>query len=111
MSRDHQYFVYIIECSDGFYYTGVTNDVERRIWEHNEGIHPEAYTFKRRPVTLRYWQRFTDIHQAIEWEKQLKGWSRKKKEALFKDDWDEVVRLANVKRMQEASKEASTGSA
>jgi len=94
MARDHNYFVYIVECVDGLYYTGVTNNLDRRIQEHNEGIDPKAFTFKRRPVTLRYFQRFSDIHQAIEWEKQLKGWSRKKKEALFKEDWDEIKRLA-----------------
>ena len=111
MSRDHQYFVYIVECCDGLYYTGVTNNVEKRVWEHNEGIHPESFTFKRRPVTLRYYQRFTDINHAISWEKQVKGWSRKKKEALFNEDWNEVVRLANLKRSGLPSKEASTGSA
>jgi putative endonuclease len=103
---DHQYFVYIVECSDGFYYTGVTNDVERRLWEHNTGIHPTSFTYKRRPVVLKYYQRFTDIHKAIEWEKQLKGWSRKKKEALFKDDWNEIVRLSNLK----SDSQSSTGS-
>ena len=97
MSRDHNYFVYIIECSDGAYYTGVTNDLENRLWEHNEGIHPKSFTYKRRPVVLRYWERFDDINQAIQWEKQLKGWGRKKKEALFKEDWDEIIRLSNFK--------------
>jgi len=97
MARDHQYFVYIVECSDHLYYTGVTNDVERRIWEHNTGIHPESFTFKRRPVVLRYFEHFTDINHAIEWEKQIKGWSRKKKEALFNQDWNEIVRLSNLK--------------
>jgi putative endonuclease len=53
-----------------------------------------SYTFKRRPVVLKYCQRFQDITQAIAWEKQIKGWSRKKKEALFKEDWEEIKRLA-----------------
>jgi len=106
MPRDHQYFVYIVECCDGLYYTGVTNDVQKRLWEHNEGIHPESFTYKRRPVVLRYYQRFTNIHHAIEWEKQVKGWSRKKKEALFNDDWNEIVRLSNLKR----DGQSSTGS-
>lgn len=97
MPRDHQYFVYILECRDGLYYVGVTNDVEKRLWEHNTGIHPISFTFKRRPITLKYYHRFTNIHHAIEWEKQLKGWSRKKKEALFKEDWNEIVRLSNLK--------------
>jgi putative endonuclease len=103
MARDHQYFVYIVDCSDNSYYTGVTNDVERRIYEHNEGLNKESFTFKRRPVVLRYWQRFTSIHDAISWEKQIKGWSRKKKEALFTEDWDEIVRLSNLKKESESS--------
>jgi putative endonuclease len=97
MARDHNYFVYILECADGFYYTGVTNSLDRRIDEHNEGIDPKSYTYKRRPVVLKYWLRFTNIEKAIEWEKQLKGWSRKKKEALFNDNWDEVKRIANMR--------------
>jgi len=72
MPRDHNYFVYIVECADGLYYTGVTNDLERRIDEHNNGIHSESFTYKRRPVVLKYWQRFTDINDAISWEKQVK---------------------------------------
>lgn len=106
MSRDYQYFVYIVQCSDGLYYTGVTNDVERRLWEHNEGIHEDSFTFKRRPVVLRYWQRFTNINHAIEFEKQVKGWNRKKKEALFDEDWNEIVRLSNFKK----DRQSSTGS-
>ncbi len=97
MPVSHNYFVYIVECSDGMYYTGVTNDLEIRIEQHNAGIHSKSFTYKRRPVKLRYFLRFPDITKAIEWEKQLKGWSRKKKEALFKDDWEEIVRLSNLK--------------
>jgi putative endonuclease len=100
------YYVYIVECSDGAYYTGVTNDVERRLREHNEGIHPESFTYKRRPVVLKYCERFQWIQKAIDWEKQIKDWSRKKKEALFIQDWDEIVRLSNLKK----DKQSSTGS-
>ena len=53
-----------------------------------------CYTYKRRPVVLKYFERFQDIIQAIAWEKQLKGWSRKKKEALFREDWEEIKKLA-----------------
>jgi putative endonuclease len=86
--------VYIVECSDKSYYTGVTNDIERRFWKHNNDEKKTAYTFSRRPVMVRYCQSFQYIQNAIAWEKQLKGWSRKKKEALFIDDWDEIKRLA-----------------
>ena len=49
-----------------------------------------AYTSKRRPVELMYCQQFNDINQAIELEKQIKGWSRRKKEALIKEDWEKL---------------------
>lgn len=104
--KDHNYFVYIVECSDGLYYTGVTNNLDRRIEEHNEGIEIKSFTYKRRPVKLSYWLRFSNVNKAIEWEKQLKGWGRKKKEALFIEDWDEIKRLAKSK----ASSQSSTSS-
>ncbi|HEY5369129.1 MAG TPA: GIY-YIG nuclease family protein [Hanamia sp.] len=94
MKNGHHYYVYILECSDGSYYTGVTNNLERRVWEHETGFNTGCYTFKRRPVKLRYSTHTTDIKQAIAWEKQIKGWSRKKKEALFNEDWEEIKRLA-----------------
>jgi putative endonuclease len=97
MKIAHNYYVYIVECNDKSYYTGVTNNLERRLWEHNNGENTEAYTYGRRPVTLKYCQRFQDIKQAIAWEKQVKGWSRKKKEALFTEDWEEIKRLARFK--------------
>ena len=91
---DRRYYVYILQCKDGSYYTGVTNNIERRLWEHETGDNAKCYTFNKRPVELKYCEETKDIRQAIAWEKQLKGWSRKKKEALFKEDWDEVKRLA-----------------
>ncbi|MBL7855078.1 MAG: GIY-YIG nuclease family protein [Cyclobacteriaceae bacterium] len=94
MSRDHRYFVYIVECADGLYYTGVTNNLDKRLHEHNEGVDPKSFTYRRRPVKLRYWLEFQDVNQAIEWEKQLKGWGRKKKEALFNEDWEKIKLLA-----------------
>jgi len=103
MARDHSYFVYIVECSDGLYYTGVTNDVENRIIEHNDGIHKRSFTYKRRPVVLKYYQQFTDINDAISWEKQLKGWNRKKKEALFIEDWGKIIELSKSRSKSSTS--------
>jgi putative endonuclease len=100
--------VYIVECSDKSYYTGVTNDIERRFWKHNNDEKKTAYTFSRRPVMVRYCQSFQYIQNAIAWEKQLKGWSRKKKEALFIDDWDEIKRLA--KSSASSDEQSSTSS-
>ena len=103
MARDYNYFVYIIECADGLYYTGITNDLERRIHEHNEGLNPKSFTYRRRPVILKYIQQFSDVNQAIGWEKQLKGWNRKKKEALFNEDWEGVKKLAKRRSSQSSS--------
>ena len=98
------YFVYIVECSDSSYYTGVTNDLERRLDEHNSGLDKKSYTFKRKPVTLKYSAVFYDIKQAISFEKQIKGWNRKKKEALFDENWKEIVRLASIRYGKEPPK-------
>jgi putative endonuclease len=94
MKTNHNYYVYIVECKDGSYYTGVTNDIGHRLWQHNTGIDKECYTYTRRPVELRYLQHFQQVEEAIKWEKQLKGWSRKKKQALFREDWEEIKQLA-----------------
>jgi putative endonuclease len=94
MKLGHHYYVYIVECKDGSYYTGVTNDYERRLWEHNTGFDEKCYTYKRRPVELKYCVEIHDVMQAIAWEKQIKGWSRKKKQALFTEDWNRIQQLA-----------------
>ncbi len=96
MKQGNNYYVYIVECSDKSYYVGVTNDVQNRIRQHNEGINPTSYTHSRRPVVLKYVAHYQDINQAISWEKQIKGWSRKKKQALMVGNWDEIVRLSNA---------------
>ncbi len=82
----HNYFVYILRCSDGKYYVGVTNDVDRRLAEHQEGLDPSCFTYERRPVELVLVERYQYNQHAIDREKQLKGWSRKKKEALIAGD-------------------------
>jgi putative endonuclease len=84
--RRHEYFVYILCCSDQSYYVGITNNLARRLREHTLGISETAYTHDRRPVALVYSQGFKYVLDAIAWEKQLKGWSREKKEALIRGD-------------------------
>jgi len=90
------YFIYILECSDKSYYIGVTNNLEKRRAEHQSGIH-EGYTSLRLPVKLVYSSSFNDITEAINFEKQIKGWSRKKKEALMRGDFDALVLLSKSK--------------
>jgi len=85
------YYTYIVECLDKSYYTGITNNLERRINEHNLGTLKSAYTYDKRPVTLVWFETFSDVNQAIMMEKKVKGWSRRKKEALIKEDWEKLV--------------------
>lgn len=89
-----EYYVYILQCRDGSYYTGVTNDYQRRLEEHQIGESPTAYTFKRRPVKLVYVAAFKDVDDAIIWETKVKGWSRVKKEALILKDFEKLSDLS-----------------
>jgi putative endonuclease len=76
-------FVYILRCSDGGYYVGSTrSSLEARVAEHNAGTF-RGYTWSRRPVELVFHESFEKITDAIAAERQLKGWSRAKKEALI----------------------------
>lgn len=88
------YYVYIVECSDGLFYTGITNDLERRIIEHNTGKMKDTFTFKRRPVVLKWFEQFTDPSEAIKIEKQIKGWNRKKKIAIIEERWNDLPKLS-----------------
>jgi len=85
------YYVYILECSDKSFYIGITSNIERRIEEHNRGDKKNSYTYSRRPVILKWMEVFTNPEEAISIEKQLKGWSRRKKMALIEADWDKLV--------------------
>jgi putative endonuclease len=87
--------VYIVLCSDGSYYTGVTRrSVEERVSEHNQGLDPDSYTFARRPVRLVFNEYFDRIVDAIGAERRIKGWSRAKKEALIRRDFGALPKLA-----------------
>jgi len=94
----NQYFVYILLCSDNSYYTGITNDLNRRLYEHESGLDSKSYTFKRRPVQLVFQEMFTEVVQAIAFEKQVKGWNRAKKEAIIKGDWHLLPELSKRKQ-------------
>ncbi len=92
-----KYFVYILQCKDGSYYTGVTNNLEKRLHEHEKGLIKGCYTHSRRPVQLVFYDSFIKILNAIEREKQIKGWSRKKKEALINDNFEVLPELSKNK--------------
>ena len=91
------YYVYILECSDDFLYTGFTNNIDRRIIEHQQGLNKTCFTYNRRPVQLIFYQDFNDINQAILFEKKIKKWSRAKKLALAKRDFDMLQILAECR--------------
>ncbi len=95
--RTHIYFIYILKCSDGTYYTGVTNDVSRRVAEHQSGDDPKSYTYRRRPVKLMFFAEFSNIEYAIGKEKQVKKWSRVKKEALIEGKFELLPELSKKK--------------
>lgn len=86
--------VYIVRCCDGSYYTGLTKQsVEARVWEHNASVY-DGYTSKRHPVELVFTETYDRIVDAIERERQIKGWSRRKKEALIAMAYETLPELS-----------------
>jgi putative endonuclease len=106
----NSYFVYILQCFDGLTYTGITNNISRRVEEHNKGLNKSGFTYKRRPVTLIFQQEFNDVNQAIYFEKKIKKWSSKKKLALAKGD-DDLLKLLAQCRNESHSKNIGLDSA
>ena len=90
------FFVYILKCSDGSYYTGHSDNIEKRISEHNQGL-INCYTSTRLPVECVFIQTCASRIEALEAEHKIKKWSRKKKEALIKKDWNELSILSKKK--------------
>ena len=93
------YYVYILLCSDGLTYTGITNDIARRFDEHQQGLNKSCFTYKKRPVKLIFHQEFNDVEQVIYFEKKIKKWSRKKKLALANDEYDLLQILAECRNV------------
>ena len=86
--------LYILRCADGSFYVGTTRkDLDSRVAEHNAGT-MGGYTATRRPVTLAFAEQFEKITDAIAAERRIKGWSRAKKDALIRGDWQAVSRLS-----------------
>ena len=82
------YYVYMLRCFDGTFYTGVTNDFDRRFYEHSNGTDEGCYTFTRRPLRVEYVGEFERILDAIDFEKKIKSWSHKKKRAFAGEQWE-----------------------
>jgi putative endonuclease len=90
-------FIYILECSNGAFYTGSTINLEKRIQQHNDG-NGANYTKKNLPVSLIYYEEYPRIDTAFYREKQIQGWSRKKKQALIDGRLSDLPELATAYR-------------
>ena len=86
-------FVYILRCADDSYYVGSTRDLAKRVWEHNEVLGAE-YTRRRRPVELVWHAEYSNVGDAFAQEKRIQGWSRAKREALIRGDFEALPGLA-----------------
>ena len=89
-------YTYILLCRDKSYYVGSTKNIELRVWQHQSGIGTN-YTKRRRPISLVYYEEFDRIDDAFYREKQLQGWSRKKKEALINGDFNLLKKAASCR--------------
>ncbi len=91
------YYVYILKCIDELLYVGMTNNLERRLKEHQSGLNRECFTYKRRPLELIFYQDFNDVEQAIYFEKKIKKWSREKKLALAEGNYNMLQILSECR--------------
>lgn len=87
------FWVYILRCADGTYYTGHTDNLQKRVAEHHVGAF-EGYTSRRKPVELVFSQMMPAREDAFFAEMRIKKWSKSKKEALIRGDWEAIRHLA-----------------
>lgn len=99
------FFVYMLKCADDSYYVGHTDNLEVRLMQHETGA-TGGYTSTRRPIVLVWSSDMATRSDALERERQIKGWSRAKKEALIRGDWDRIHELA--KRRASSSLQSPT---
>ena len=87
------FFAYLLRCNDSSFYAGHTDNLELRIAQHRSGV-MGGYTAKRLPIELVWSETFETREEALAAERQIKGWSRAKKQALIDGDWELVSKLA-----------------
>ena len=102
--------VYLLKCSDGSYYVGSTSNLEHRLAAHQAGAYG-GYTSSRLPVELVWSTEFPTVHDAFLTERQIKGWSRAKKEALIRSDWDGLHEIVKQERKTREAKQRSLSKA
>lgn len=93
------FWVYMLRCGDGSYYTGHTDALHQRLDQHANAR--DSYTSTRKPLELVFARDFSSREEALAMELRIKGWSRKKKEALMRGDWSEIKRLSRGKNAHE----------
>lgn len=96
------FWVYNLRCNDKSYYCGHTDNLELRVQQHHNRVFPLCYTATRLPVELLYSAQFPSRMEALTAENQIKGWSRKKKEALIQGNWEDISLYAKRKRKKNA---------
>ncbi len=89
MESFYYFYVYILECKDGSYYVGHTDNLEQRVADHNNGTFL-GYTASRLPVTLVWVDNFSTRDEAFAAERHIKSWSHMKKQAFIKADWEKL---------------------
>lgn len=100
-------YLYILECCDGSFYTGSTKYLEKRIWQHQNGL-GAIYTQRKLPVKLVYYEEYDRIDTAFYREKQVQGWSRKKKLALIEGRYKDLPLLSRNYTQNVASAGSAT---
>ena len=104
-----QISVYMLECCDGSFYTGLTRkEIEARVWEHEQGLY-RGYTHRRRPVKLVFCEIYDRIEDAINRERQIKGWSRAKKKALIAGHYEKLPSLSENRQRGHPLPSTSSG--
>jgi 5-(carboxyamino)imidazole ribonucleotide synthase len=98
-TQQEAFYIYIILCNDDSYYTGLTDDLMRRFEEHVNGLYETCYTFKRRPLILKYYETIPFLKDAVEREKQIKGWSKAKKKALIEGNFHKLQLLSQCNNL------------
>lgn len=96
------FYTYMFRCSDGSYYTGHTDNIEARLYAHQNGV-LKGHTSSRRPVELVWCEMFDTRDEAFTNEWMIKGWRRSKKDALAAGDWQEIIRQAAVRASTRAA--------
>ena|SRR5665647_896619 len=91
------FYVYILKCNDGTYYTGHTDDIEKRLAAHENNAY-ECYTSSRLPIKLVFVEEFGSRVEAIDAERKIKKWGQRKKDALIYNGWDGIINLRKIKK-------------